>query len=243
MVVAGFLPTMLVVAFVAWLAVMLTLASLEIELRREFDLGHELRVHAGVATITGALGGMIASASISRTALNWRSGGTAVAGLVSAGMALAMLLGASQVMGYMARASIGGLVLYLGIAMLRQWIWDVRRTARPVEVLQILLIVAITARHGFIAGFGAGVLFACVTFVVTYSRIPLTDIASHLGEMRSSGRALVGAGKGARGPRRESARLPSHRVRLLRVLPRRSRRCSWNAWSAPPRPWCSTSRA
>ena len=186
MMVASFLPTMLAVAFVAWLAVMLTLASLEIELHREFDLGHELRVHAGVAAIAGGLGGMIASASISRTALNWRSGGTAVAGLVSAGMALAMLLGASQVMGYMARASIGGLVLYLGIAMLRQWIWDVRRTARPVEILQILLIVAITARHGFVAGFGAGVLFACVTFVVTYSRIPLTDIASHLGEMRSS---------------------------------------------------------
>ena len=82
--------------------------------------------------------------------------------------------------------AIGGLVLYLGVAMLRQWIWDVRHTARPVEVLQILLIVAITARHGFIAGFGAGVLIACVTFVVTYSRIPLTDLATHLGEMRSS---------------------------------------------------------
>jgi len=184
--VASFVPTMLVVAFVAVLAVMLTLASLEIELRREFDLGHELRVHAGAATIAGGLGGMIASASISRTALNRRSGGTAVAGLISAGMALAMLLGASHVMGYMARAAIGGLVLYLGITMLRTWIWDVRTTARPAEVLQILLIVAITARHGYIAGFGAGVLFACVTFVVTYSRIPLTDLASHLGAMRSS---------------------------------------------------------
>ena len=185
-VVASFLPTMLVVAFVALLAVTLTLASLEIELHREFDLGHELRVHAGAATLAGGLGGMIATASISRTALNRRSGGTGVAGLVSAGMALAMLLGASQLMGYVARAALGGLVLYLGISMLRQWVWDVRRTARPVELLQILLIVAITARHGFIAGFGAGVLIACVTFVVTYSRIPLTDLATHLGVMRSS---------------------------------------------------------
>jgi SulP family sulfate permease len=184
--VAGFLPTMLVVAFVAMLGVMLALASLEMELRREFDLGHELRVHAGAVAASGALGGTITSASISRTALNWRSGGTAVAGLVAAGLALAMLLGGSALMGYMARAAIGGLLLYLGLSMLRQWIWDVRRTARPVEVLQILLIVAITARHGFIAGFGAGVLFACVTFVVTYSRIPLADLASHLGAMRSS---------------------------------------------------------
>ena len=185
-VVAGFLPTMLVVAFVALLAVVLTLASLEIELQREFDLGHELRVHAGAATVAAGLGGMIATASISRTALNRRSGGTGVAGLVSAGLALAMLLGASQVMGYVARAALGGLVLYLGIAMLRQWVWDVRRTARPAELLQILLIVAITAREGFIPGFGVGVLIACVTFVVTYSRIPLTDLATHLGEMRSS---------------------------------------------------------
>lgn len=42
--VASFLPTMLVVAFVALLAVMLSLASLEIELHREFDLGHELQI-------------------------------------------------------------------------------------------------------------------------------------------------------------------------------------------------------
>jgi sulfate permease, SulP family len=184
--VASFVPTMLVVAFVALIAVMLTLASLEIELRNEFDLGHELRVHSGAATVSALLGGMIATASISRTTLNRRSGGTTVAGIVSAGLALAMLLGASQVMGFTARAAIGGLVLYLGIAMLRQWVWDVRHTARTVELLQILLIVAITARHGFIAGFGAGVLIACVTFVVTYSRIPLTDLATHLGEMRSS---------------------------------------------------------
>jgi SulP family sulfate permease len=184
--VASFLPTMLVVAFVAMLGVMLSLASLEMELRREFDLGHELRVHAGALAIMGSLGGTVASASISRTTLNARSGGTAVAGLVCAALALSMLLGGAKLMGYMSRAAIGGLLLYLGMSMLRQWIWDVRRTARPVEVLQILLIVAITARHGFIAGFGAGVLFACVTFVVTYSRIPLADLASHLGAMRSS---------------------------------------------------------
>ena len=184
--VARFIPTMLVVAFVAALAVMLTLASLEIDLRREFDLGHELRVHAGAAAAGAALGGMISSASISRTLLNARSGGGAVASLVAASLALALLLGASQVMGYMARAALGGLLLYLGLSMLRQWTWDVRRTARPVEMLQILLIVAITARHGFIAGFGAGVLIACVTFVVTYSRLPLADLSTHLGIIRSS---------------------------------------------------------
>jgi SulP family sulfate permease len=184
--VATFIPTMLVVAFVAVLAVMLTLASLEIELKREFDLSHELRVHSGAAATAAALGGMIASASISRTALNRRSGGGRIAGLLAASMALALLLGANQVMGYTARAALGGLVLYLGLSMLKQWVWDVRATARPVELLQILLIVAITARHGFIAGFGAGVLIACVTFVVTYSRIPLTDLATHLGVLRSS---------------------------------------------------------
>ena len=203
--IASFLPTMLVVAFVSLIAITLTLASLEIELRREFELGHELRVHAGAAGIAGALGGMIATASISRTSLNRLSGAAASAGLISAGMAIAMLMGASHVMGYVARAAIGGLVLYLGIAMLRQWVWEVRGTARPVEILQILLIIAITARHGFIAGFGAGVLFACVTFVVTYSRIPLTDLATHLGVMRSSvvrssGQEQTLAAHGARVP-------------------------------------------
>ena len=185
-IVAGFLPTMLAAAFVSALAVMLAMASLEIDLRREFDLGHELRVHAGAAATGAVLGGMISSLSISRTVLNNRAGGGAFAGLVPAAMALAIMLGASQVMGMVARGALGGLVLYLALSMLKQWVWDVRRTARAVELLQIVLIVAITARHGFVVGFGAGVLIACVIFVVTYSRIPIAELATTLGRLRSS---------------------------------------------------------
>ena len=43
-------------------------------------------------------------------------------------------------------AALGGLVLYLGLNMLRQWVWDQRRTASRLELTQIVLILAVVCR-------------------------------------------------------------------------------------------------
>ncbi len=180
------LPAMLVVAFVGLLTILISVASLELTYRTEFDLNRMLKVQAFSTAATALFGGFVGVISIGRTTLNKTTGGGAVAGTVAAAMCFATLFGAAQIIAYIPRASLGGLVLYLGLGMLRQWLWEQRRTTSPIEFAQILLILALVANYGFMVGFSAGLLISCVVFVVTYSRVPLADLATNLSLFASS---------------------------------------------------------
>ena len=180
------LPSMLVVSFVALLTTLISVASLELSYHKEFDLNKVLKVHAGTSVASAALGGFFGLVSIGRTMLNKRTGGGAISGTIAALMCLAMLLGAGPLVAYVPKAALGGLVLFLGFGMLKQWLWDQRRATRPVEFAQILLIVALVANYGFLVGFSAGLLIACVVFVVSYSRVPLADLVTNLALYTSS---------------------------------------------------------
>ncbi len=180
------LPSMLVVAFVGLLTVLLSVASLELSYKREFDLNRITRLHAGVAVASAAVGGFTGVISIGRTTINRVTGGDAWASTVAAGLCLATLLGAGPILAHVPRAALGGLVLFLGLGMMKQWLWDQRRTMSRLERGQILLILALVVNYGFTVGFAAGLLISCMIFVITYSRLPLTSLATNLALMTSS---------------------------------------------------------
>ncbi len=180
------LPSMLVVAFVGVLTVLLSVASLELTYRREFDLNRITRLHALVAGVAALSGGFAGVISIGRTSINRSTGGGALANTVSAALCLATLLGAGPLIAHVPRAALGGLVLFLGLGMLKQWLWDQRRTMSALELGQILLILALVANFGFMVGFSAGLMISCIVFVVTYSRLPLTNLATNLSLVTSA---------------------------------------------------------
>jgi SulP family sulfate permease len=180
------LPTMLVITFVGVLTILLSVPSLELTFQKEFDLNRVLRGQALMAGLAAAFGGYIGIITIGRTMLNRQTGGKAVAGIIAAGICLATLLGAGGAIFYIPKAALGGLVLYLGITMLKQWLWDRRKFISWPEYLQIFLILVLVANYGFVTGFAAGLLISCVLFVVTYSRIPLAHLATNLAVFPSS---------------------------------------------------------
>jgi SulP family sulfate permease len=177
---------MLIVAFVGLLTILLSVASLELTYQREFELESVLRAHAGVAVVSGALGGFTGVISIGRTALNRQMGGGAISATIAGVICLATLMGGGGAITYIPKAALGGLVLFIGIGMLRQWLWDQRTKTTAVELSQILLIVGLVAKFGFLVGFAAGILIACVVFVVTYSRIPVTGLSTTLANFPST---------------------------------------------------------
>ena len=180
------LPSMLVVCFVGLLTILISVASLELNFHREFDLNRVLKVNAAAAGVSAALGGFIPLVSIGRTLLNKQTGGGALAATIAAAMCVAMLLGAGQALAYVPKAALGGLVLFLGVGMLKQWLWDQRRATRPIEFAQIALILVLVANYGFLVGFSAGLLISCIVFVVSYSRVPLAELATNLSLFASS---------------------------------------------------------
>src|SRR5690606_26137319 len=69
------LPDMLVVSFVGLLTILLSLASLELNYKKEFDLHRVLRAHAASTSLSALLGGFVNVISIGRTVLNQQTGG------------------------------------------------------------------------------------------------------------------------------------------------------------------------
>lgn len=180
------LPSMLMVSFVGLLTILLSLASLELNYKKEFDLNRVLHAHAASVGASALLGGFVGILSIGRTTLNQKVGGGTLSGGIAAAICLAMLLGAANVITHVPRAALGGLVLYLGLGMLRQWVWQQRHATSRDEFMQIVLIVVLVANFGYLIGFAAGVLISCSIFVLTYSKLPLTSVTTTLAVLASS---------------------------------------------------------
>ncbi len=180
------LAEMLVVAFVGLVTTLLSIASLELSYQKEFDLNKILKQQAVASGISAAVGGFSPILSIGRSLLNYRAGGGRVGGLIAGGLCLATLLGAGAVISYVPKPALGGLVLFLGLGMLKQWLWDPWRTASRLELAQIVFILLLVANFGFMVGFVAGVLLSCAVFIVTYSRLPIASVSTNLALFTSS---------------------------------------------------------
>lgn len=180
------LPDMLVVSFVGLLTILLSLASLELNYKKEFDLHRVLRAHAASTSLSALLGGFVNVISIGRTVLNQQTGGGRLSCAIAALMCVGMLFGAGGILAYLPKAVLGGLILYLGVSMLKQWLWDQHKTSSRVEMGQIILIVLLVANYGYVVGFFAGVAIACVIFIITYSQVPIASLTTDLSLFSSS---------------------------------------------------------
>jgi len=177
---------MLVISFVGTLAILVSLASLERDFKKEFDLNRLLKAHAASTGVSALLGGFVGIVSIGRTSLNRTVGGGATSGVIASVICLAMLVGASGLIAYVPKAVLGALVLFLGLNMLKKWLWDQIFAVNLHELAQIVLIVVLVANYGYLVGFAAGTIISCIVFAVAYSHIPLANLTTDLSALPSS---------------------------------------------------------
>ncbi|HEY1721256.1 MAG TPA: SulP family inorganic anion transporter [Magnetospirillaceae bacterium] len=175
------------VAVMAILAILLNATSVELATRTEVDLDRELRM-AGLANIVSALlGGFAGNISVGRTMLARTAGGTGrLSGVVVGLVALAVLTGASGAIELIPRFVLGGLLLMLGLRLLRDWVIASHKRLSVPEWLVVVAIVLITAWFGFLPGLLVGVLAACVIFCMDVSRIEVIRHQFGLNERSSS---------------------------------------------------------
>ncbi len=180
------LPTIAIVSFVGLLTILLSIASLELNSKKEFELDKVVKAHGTTSFLGAIFGGFIGIISISRTTLNQSGGGGKLSGLIASLICLAFFLGAGNILAYIPRAALGGLILFLGIGMLKQWLWDQRHVVSKIELAQIFLILFLVANFGYLYGFAAGMIISCFIFVITYSQLGLAFPAANLSEFSSS---------------------------------------------------------
>jgi SulP family sulfate permease len=168
----GILPNMLAVAFLASLGTLLNASAIEVTVRRELDLNRDLTA-VGVANLLAALVGSPAGFhSLSATALPQQmgAGGRAV-GLIASLVCLAAWLGGPSLLGAIPFAVTGGLLVFLGLALLTDWLLDRSRCLSPLENAVLLAILLVTMLSGWVAALMAGLVLALLLFVIDYSRI------------------------------------------------------------------------
>jgi sulfate permease, SulP family len=169
---AGRSMDMVAVAAVAVITVLLGASGLEVMARQDISLDRELRTHGWLNLLAIALGGYLSLVSVGRSVVLLESGArTRAAGFLAAGVCALAAGGATILVGWLPRTVLAGFLLYLGLAILWEWVVESRQRLSLTDWLLILVILATTAVVGFTVAVMAGIIASCLNFALSYSRV------------------------------------------------------------------------
>ncbi|WGR95944.1 SulP family inorganic anion transporter [Bradyrhizobium sp. ISRA435] len=181
------LGNLVAVVFVTAASTLFNTTGIEVAAHREANLERELNITGFANILTGALAGYAGCVSISRSILNLSSGGRGrLSGLTVAAVSLLMLAVAPDLLGYIPKFVLGGLLLYLGADQLHKWIIESRKRLSKTEYVSLLAIIAIIVTWGFVPGILIGIIIGCATFAFSASRIEAIKYSFDGSEYRSS---------------------------------------------------------
>lgn len=166
------------IAVISAISLLLNSSGLEVATHRDLDLNRELQV-AGVANLVAGLGGSSPGyATVSLSMMSARIGASSrlVAVAAAALAAITMFFG-SAFLSYFPKPVLGGLLLFLGLAFLVEWLYDAWFKLPKAEYLILVLILVAMVNLGVLQGVLVGTVLAVVLFVVEYSRI---NVARHI---------------------------------------------------------------
>jgi len=181
---SGNLAILLMLSLVAFL---LNASSLELAIRRDVDLNRELQSAGFANLLSGLGGGMAGYHALSLSALSYRIGARGrLPGLLAGAICVALLFSGSALLAFFPVPILGGLLLFLGLDFLVDWVgrgWS--RLSRP-EYGVVLLILVVIAAAGFLIGVAVGLVAMILLFILSYSRINVVHHAGTGAEIRSS---------------------------------------------------------
>lgn len=166
---SGNIATVLLISVVALL---LNATGLELIYQESLDLNKELRTAGWGNLAMGLLGGIPGFHGVSLSALHHKIGAHGrIAGVLSAVVILFALLFGTTLLALVPRLLIGGIVTYLGLGLLYEWLYEAWFKFSKIEYLIIITILLVIATIGFLEGVVLGTILALILFVVNYSRI------------------------------------------------------------------------
>jgi SulP family sulfate permease len=179
-------PNMATVALVGAVALLLNTTGIELAVDRDLDLNRELRASGGANVAAGIGGGMVGFVSLGLTALAQRAAAGRLVGVVGGLVcAIALVLGGSFV-ALLPRTVVGGLLLFLGLSFLVEWILDAWSRLPRSDYAVVVLILVVIGAFGFLPGVAVGLVLAVALFVVDYSRTEVVKHALSGGSYRSN---------------------------------------------------------
>lgn len=171
---AGHLATILLIAVIS---VLLSSGAMELLVERDIDLNRELRVSGLANLLIGLGGGTVGFHTLSMSRLAHRMGGESrLVGIIASIACLSMLVLGADIMTYLPRFMLGGLLFFLGMCFLIEWVWDASLRLTRTDYLVVVLILAFVAIFGYLHGVVVGVFTCVILFLINYSQV---DVVKH----------------------------------------------------------------
>ena len=172
---------------VALVSMVLNVAGLEVESGEDVGMEEEVIVAGGSATAVSLLSGLPGFHQLGFTLMSRRLGSRSP---ISAAVVLVVCLGVgflgTGAIALMPRMVAGGVLLTVGLSMLRGWLAQVRFQLNGVEGALSVAIFGSIVAFGVLFGIGLGLLAAAISFVFRYSRFDPVRRTHHLGSSRSA---------------------------------------------------------
>ena len=164
--------SMVIVLVLSAISLLLNASGLELETRRDMDLNHELRT-AGIGNlIAGLFAGLIGYHQLGLSVMNQKLGAnTRLTGLIASGVCFAALVAGTAFISFLPKFVLGGLLLFLGLAFLYEWIFQTWFKLPKADYFVIILILVVIASVGFLEGVAVGIIAAIILFAINYSQV------------------------------------------------------------------------
>lgn len=170
--------SILTVVFVGLLSLLLSNSGIELVVGRDLELNSELKA-VGIANLASGLGGgMVGNQALPSTLLVHDIGAShRLTGLIAVLPSLAVLGLGSAFLSYLPKAVLGSLILYLGLTLLWQWLYQAYFKLPLQDYLTVWITVILIDTVGFLQGIVVGFVITVVLFMYHYSQV---DVAKQV---------------------------------------------------------------
>ncbi len=156
------------------IAVLLSSSGLEVAIKRDVELNQELKAVGMANIVTGLGGGLIGYHGVSTSLLMYKIGARSrLAPLVAGSISVFALLAGPAAVALMPKFLLGGLVGFLGLSLLAEWLYDAWFKLSKLDYFNVVVILGVIVVAGFLQGVAYGIIVAVILFVINYSRIPV----------------------------------------------------------------------
>ena len=183
---AGQIPNILTLMLVAFVCIVMNIASLEIAVDQEMDWDHEFSVTGSTSMVAGIGGATVATiivpASLRSKLLN---ANTRLTGVICACFVGAILIFGGSLLVFFPTAMIGGILVLAGLGLLDQSLKGILNGMPRSDFFIIILIFLVMLFFGLVEGVGVGILAALAFFSVRMSRVDPVETQFTLHDQRS----------------------------------------------------------
>lgn len=195
---------------VSLLSLVLSNSGIELVVGRDINLNRELE-SIGVSNIASGMGsGMVGNQALPSTLLvNKIGANNRLSGISSGIFCFFVLILGSSFISLFPKPILGGLILYLGLSLLWQWVYKAWFTLNFSDYFIVITTLVVINAVGFLEGIAVGFIMSVISFMFNYSQLNVVKNSSSVVSTRSNIHRTE--------PERETLRKKGERVYILEL--------------------------